>query len=538
MKFARSLIFGSLVLAVLLVAPSVARGADINEVTTGFTKDNKYDFRLKVNYDAIFKRTALNREYMGNAAGIDVVKDLVFNQVTHRLNLRAEFALYRDFGIYIALPLILSQKAKYSFAKGDRYHGYTGERECQDAHPTNRWVCNPDGVNANNSRFVQDGLATGLSGFSYQRHPDDGGTNLTADEPVSNIHHVGIPTAYDTMNGAGGPRTLFEGPQRSGLDQLYLGIHGLIFSQKRHASFPDWRFGVEFRLAVGKVKDFTRDPAGDTSCGAATANNWNCRPELNKAVGRGVHEIRFFTTASKFTKLWKGGGIDSFIHIYFQMPMGYTGSSFYANKYDMSGDFGEESQSPLMKAPMEGGIYLGGEFILFTDKVKGHKISIELTGMIEGYFEGKNYTEAYELLAGAPALNLYCPSDPLEQNQSYQQFCNSPRTRDRLFYYPGVSISENFVRLGVRLGVHAQITKYAKLSIVYQLSHEQEHFLTTDDAGVDNGRNDADHTAGVIDVATNELNPWHRPVINQAGHRIRAQETMIHKLSVGLKLMF
>ena len=62
MKFTRSVIFGSLVLAMLLVVPTGARAADINEVTTGFVKGNKYDFRLKVKYDAIFKRTALKRE--------------------------------------------------------------------------------------------------------------------------------------------------------------------------------------------------------------------------------------------------------------------------------------------------------------------------------------------------------------------------------------------------------------------------------------------------------------------------------------------
>ncbi len=532
MKFARSIVFGSLVLTVLLAAPQGARAADINEVATGFTKGNAYDFRLKVNYDAIFKRTALNREYMGNAAGIDVVKDLVFNQVTHRLNLRAEFAVYKDFALYIGLPLILHQKAKYGFASGSRYHGYTGEQDCRSSHPTNPWVCNPDGVNSNNSRFVQDGLASGLAGFGYR---DSAGTNIPSNGAVGDIASIGVPNDYQVANGVAGPRSLFEGPGRSGLDQLHLGIHGLIFSQKRHPSFPDWRFGVEFRFAVGKVMDFTRTAAGDTSCGPSSDNHWNCRPTLNKAVGRGIHEVRFFTTASKFSKLWKGGGIDSFIHIYYMMPIGYKKDSFYSSSYDFSNSFGEESKGDVMKAPMKAGIFLGGEFIVFTDKVKGHKISFELTGMIEGHFEGRDYSEAYELLAGAPALNLYCDGagGSSSTNSSYDQFCRNAALRDKLMYYPGVTTVENFVRFGLRVGVHAQITKYAKLSIIYSLIHEQEHFLSTDDAG-----EDTVNVNGVIDVDTAELNPWHRPIINQAGHRIRAQETLIHMLSVGLKLMF
>jgi len=78
----------------VLVVPGLARAADVTEVTTAFEKGNPYDFRFKVSYDMFYQRSALNREYMGNAAGIDIVKDLIFKQVTHQLNLRAEFADY------------------------------------------------------------------------------------------------------------------------------------------------------------------------------------------------------------------------------------------------------------------------------------------------------------------------------------------------------------------------------------------------------------------------------------------------------------
>ncbi|MFH2007437.1 MAG: hypothetical protein ABI333_12705 [bacterium] len=526
-----------LTLLAALLAPGLARAADVNEVATGFTKNNPYDVRFKFSYEAIIKKTSLNREYMGNAAGIDVVKDLVYQQVTHVLHMSLELAVYKDFALYVGLPVILGQKAKYGFASGDRYHGYNTEQQCRDAHAGEEWVCNPDGVNGNNSRFVQDGLAAGLTGFGYSSGGWDG--PLISDDPAtepdpSNVNAVYFPSEYRVGAGVAGPRSLWEGRSRSGIDQLHIGLHGLIFSQKRHPAYPDWRFGVEFRLAVGKVMDFERDHAGDTTCGAASLNRWNCRPELNKAVGRGVHEIRFFTTASKLAKLWKNGGIDSFIHIFFQMPIAYKSDSFYSNKYDFSADFGEESKSPLMKAPMKAGIHFGGEFVMFQDKVKGHKITFELTGMLEGHFEGRDYSEAYELLAGSPALNLYCdqPGGTGSTNASFDQFCGNQKTRNGLFYYPGITTVENFVRFGVRLGLHAQITKYAKLSILYAFVHEQEHFLTTDDAGEDyNG-------SGVIDINTSELNPWHRPVIHQAGHRIRAQETLIHYISVGLKLMF
>lgn len=507
-----------LLIALLMTAalPTGARAADLNEVTTAFEKGNPYDFRLKVSYQALVERTALNREYMGNAGhGVEYVKDLVFHQVTHQLNLRAEFAIYKDFGIYLGLPVILQKKASYGFASGDLYHGYPTEAQCEAAHQDDISVCHPDGVNANNSRFVQDGLVAGLSGFTY--------------DPSNNT--LGVPSNFAVGGGVAGPRTLWEGQNRSGIDQIHLGVHGLIMSQRRHASYPDWRFGVEFRLAAGPVMDFERNNAGDPEgCDAPSQNHWNCRPTLNKAVGRGVHEVRFFTTLSKMMNLWEGGGVDVFFHLWYQMPFAYRKSSFYHSSYDFSGEFGEESQSPLIKAPMKGGIRFGGEFVVWSNPSKQHRVAIELMGLIEGHFEGRDYSQAYELLAGAPTLNMDC-DDP-----DYAPFCGNANTRNKLFYYPGVSTVENFMRLGLRLGVHAQITKWVKFQILYAMVHEQEHFLTTDDAGIDNVNGparDANNVCtspvgchdGVINIGTTEQNPWHRPVIHQAGHRMRAQET-------------
>jgi hypothetical protein len=523
----RSLLLGC-ILALSVVVASPARAVDLNEVTTMLEKGNKYDFRFQLAYEAMIKTTALNREYMGNGATIDIVKDLIFKQITHTLDVRLELALYKDLGIYLSLPVILQRQASYSFGSGSRYVGYDGEANCRNVeHPDAPWMCNPDGVNARNSRIVQDGLATGLSGFTY--------------DPTSNT--VGIPAEYAVGAGQAGPRTLFDGPARMGVDQLHLGLHGLIFSQKRHGSLPDWRFGAEFRIAIGKVMDFNRDAEGDpVGCSAPSANEWNCRPQLNDAVGRGVHEIRFFTTLSRYSPLWKNGGIDAYFHLYFQMPMGYLSSSFYASRYDFSGQFGEESKSPTIKAPMKGGLHFGGEFRLWEDPVKKHRVSFEVSGMLDGHFEGRDYSEAYELLAGSPTLNLDCT------NPSYAHFCSNLRLRDRMLYFPGVGEVENFIRFGARVGFHVQLTGYVKLQLLYTLVHEQEHFLAMDDAGRDNPAGPAPVGGvctspvgcadGLVNIGTNEQNPWHRPAIHQAGHRIRAQETLIHQVWIGIKAMF
>ncbi len=510
---------------VLLCSAGASRAADLTEVATMLDPGNPYDARLTVGFRTTWKFAALNREYQGNGRGIEVVKDLLFQQVRAELDLRAEFAIFKDLALYVALPIVLKQQATYKFASGSTYPGYPGEADCRAAHPEDPWVCNPDGVNVNNSRTVQDGLAAGLQdGLGY----DPNGPALI------------LGPEWETGAGEAGPRTLFDGPARSGLDQLHIGIHGLVFNEKRHPERPTWLLGAEFRLSVGKVMDFKRNNAGDPEpCGAYTLNNWNCRPELNNAVSKGIHEVQFYTTVSK-----RLGRLDSFVHFYFRMPFAYRDGSFYSSKYDFSAGWGEDNRSPVNKAPKVAGLKFGTEVVAWEEPVQQFKLAISILGSIDYRFPGRDYSEAYEILAGSPILNMNC-GDP--HSLLYDSLCQDPSVRRALTYYPGVTWVQDYAIFGGRLSIDFLIYKYLKFQLAYGFVHEQEHFLTTADAGNDfgtaapqNGTCPSGEACadGRVNIPSKEQNPWHRPAIDTPGHRYRVQKTMIHQLWISLQGRF
>jgi hypothetical protein len=506
----------------------MARAHDITDVATMLEKGNPYDARISIGFRTTLTTAALNREYMGNYKGVEVVKDLIYTQTKMELDLKAEFAIFKNLAIYIRIPIVLKQQNEYNFAGGSRFPGYPGEPDCRTAHPDDPSVCNPDGVNARNSRTVQDGVAAGLSGIAY----DD----------VNNA--MVLPPGFDVGGGEAGNRTLFKGPNRSGIDQLHIGIHWLFhgFKQADDPTKPNWRIGAEFRLSVGKIMDFKRDSAGDTSCGPPLNNNWNCRPNLNDAVGRGIHEIRFYTTLSK--RLWI---LDSFIHFYFQMPMAFRKKSFYRSKYDFSDNWGEEDESPVNKAPKIAGLRFGTEIVAWEKPQDHFKFVVTLVGIIDYVFPGRDYSEAYELLAGSPILNMNCDNP----SALYQYMCTQPdntAVRNALTYFPGLTDVQDYAVFGGQIGFDFLIYKYVKLTFNYTLVHRQEHFLTLTDAGEDTGTDPLQPDGscapgnacrdGRVNIPSREQNPWHRPAVDTPGHRYRIQEMMVHQIWLNLQFRF
>ncbi len=507
----RTFLFG-LTACIFLSAASPARAVNITDVATMLEEDNPYDARISLGLRTTLTHGALNKEYQGNNKGIEVVRDLRFKQVKMTLDLKAEFAIFKNLAVYIGLPIVLRQQNTYKFASGSLYSGYAGEQQCRLDHPDDPSVCNPDGVNARNSRTVQDGIAAGLSGIHY----DAGANSMMLGD-------------FDVAGGQAGPRTLYRGPNRAGLDQLHLGLHWLVhgFKQKDDPTKPNWRIGAEFRLSVGKVMDFERNSAGDTNCGAplGSATTFNCRPQLNDAVSKGIHEVQFYTSLSK-----RLGILDSFFHLYFRMPFAYRSGSFYSDKYNFSSDWGEDGVGPVNKAPKQAGIHFGTDIIAWESPADHIKFAIHLMGMVDYRFPGRDYSEAYELLAGSPMLNMHC--DPNNPSTFFSAMCGDNAVRRAMMFYPGVTQVQDHAIFGGTLGLDLLLYKYVQLSLSYTLIHRQEHFITMTDAGQDL---DGDRR---VTIPSREQNPWHRPIIDTPGHRYRVQELFAHQFWVNVQARF
>ncbi|MBU1068141.1 hypothetical protein KJ975_01100 [Myxococcota bacterium] len=488
---------------VLLSFPAAAH--EINHVSGSpyYWEEHKENpFGLKLNFGFGYENyaAAINKEYQGNG-DLQVVRDLQLSRTTTTFNVGAEAGI-KGVAFFLNLPVILSQQSVFKFQGGARYPNYDGYAECVAAHTGvgtdgKVWLCNPDGVNALNSRTVLEEIAAGMN--------------------FSDVPGPGEP----------GVRTLYSGPKRSGLDQLHLGLRWNVpvFNQFQDHTKPYWVLSVDLGLPIGDPKDFRRSPDGMPLCagGVRCTDPQSQRPQLNSAVGRGVYDITLASTMSKRSSIF-----DSYFRVWATLPFAYTSDSLYAGKYDFSGDWGAKAPS----APIRGGLEFGSDFNVYQDNEKKFRINAFATGSITGVFEGQDYSEAYEVLAGSPTLNFGCGTNP-----AYPNFCGDSRLNS-LQYFPGITTVENHAILGGKIGVNMRFSRHFFMEIAYGLSHHTEHFITYTDAGQDNGLADADHTPGVVDLDTNEANPSYRPVIDQVGHRYRVQETMVHTLLINFHILY
>ncbi len=434
-----------------------------------------YDFNLKVEYTRSLKRAAIKREATGRVEyrdGIHVVKDLRFTQIRHILSLRAEAAIWRDLQFHITLPLILGDERTWDFAQND------GD-PCGSPDDPQNYKC----VNKNNSTIAKDKLLP----------------QSIIDAMSTDQIHVAGPE--DKQN-------LFYLPQRSGLDQLYLGLTWAPMNQLRDPTKPTWILGFEARIAVGEPMAF--NPYFDATKGESPEN-----PRGNTSVGRGLHQFHFFTTISK-----RFSNLDPWFTLYYLLPVAKDDSLYKKTIFPLSG---QERSSPQH----QGGMELGVEVVPYEELKTQHKFTIELLTRLDAVFEGRGYTEIWELFANNPMLQGPCqptPQTTSQQKWNNGTYCTSPSGS---IPYPGITSIENYMIFTGSLAFNLDFTKYFRGRLGLSLAHELEHFITFGDAGKDlnhDGELNYDPAKGDPE---GEINPLYRPYIDMAGRRFRVEQTTV-----------
>lgn len=94
-----------------LTEPEVLREpAGITRVVDAFDERGGVDLHFTLDYQQTWKRAVISRERQSSAAplGIDRGEVASFSENTSRLNLRADFGLFRDLALSLRLPIVLS----------------------------------------------------------------------------------------------------------------------------------------------------------------------------------------------------------------------------------------------------------------------------------------------------------------------------------------------------------------------------------------------------------------------------------------------
>jgi len=463
-------------LLVLGAAPTSAHAAHETDVASAFDKDNDYDFNLQVGYRRSLKRGSLKRELTG--AGytdeVHIVKDLRFSQIRHTLSVRAEAAIFRDLALHLEFPIVLSDVRSLGFAQN-------GGDSCGTVGP-------PDCVSIANSTLIRQGFL-----------PKSVTDQMTRDQ---------IEIAGDTH-----APNMFYLPKRSGIDQMYLGLSWAPINQRRDPTKPTWVLGFEARIGIGSPMTF--NPYFNASIKESPLN-----PKGNTSVGRGVHQFHWWTSISKRYKY-----IDPWMTFFYMLPDAKDGSPYDKTFFELSG---QERSGPRQR----GGVEAGMEIIPWEQPASSNKFSIELRARLEGMFEGRGYSEMWEIFANNPILAGPCRSTTKVSDVDAARWNNGTYCLDpnSTIPYPGLSSIENYAVFDASLAFNLDFSKHFRARLGLSLGHEQQHFITFGDAG-----RDIDDQKGITYENVREVNPMYRPYIDQVGRRWRVSETTVFDVFVSVE---
>ena len=338
------------------------------------------------------------------------------------------------------------------------------------------------GVTRDGSSTVADGLLP-PEGFDAR----DPGTPLTGDD-------------------------MFRDVKRSGLDQVHAGMTFALMNQDKDDTKPTWKLGGELRIPVGRVMRFNpRTPSDETG------------------VGRGIHELRVWTSVARRYKRTEG-----WVELYWQAPIAEKKTSLL--QLPDAQKFGATNVGAGQRA----GIAAGIEIYAVDDAARQNRVSLDLGGRIDAHFEGRDYSEMWEVFAyaGDAGRATYGPlvldSDP-----------TTPTIIEGRSH-PGVSNIENYLESAGRVAVRAQLGSYVRFAAMLDLVWKTDHIISFADAGIDLPTCGATGVTGacenapnsVVNPGTREINPLHVQRIDLVGHRYHSEDNFGFVVGVQGQVLF
>jgi len=440
--------------------PAVA-GPD-SEVASAADEGDPFDLHVTLDYVFEGRQTVVKREQAGTGTtdAVPVGLDLVSKQLRHTIIPRVELGIFHDLALTAALPIVILDTRELDLDQRDT--------------PCDAGTC----VDRDSSSTIADGLL-----------PSNG---FDADDPAT-----GFPDGEQ----------IFRGADRSGLDQVHLGMVWAPMNQRRDDTKPTWKLGAELRLAIGKVQTFdASDPGGQTG------------------VSSGVHEVRAYSSMAK-----RVAWAEPYFEAWWQAPVAEKAGSLFEDP-----GYGAKSTAKSQEA----GTRFGFEAIAVDRGPDLQRVSIDLSARLVGHFEGRGYSEMWEVFAlagdtegGGP---LILDSDPEQLDV-------------QAFSHPGITNIENYLELGGRAALRADLGPLVHVAAFGEFSRETTHAITFTDAGIDRPTCDSGETPGesceaeandVVNPGTTEVNPLHAPLIDLVGHRYISDEGLNVRLGVEARILF
>ncbi|MEZ4394747.1 MAG: hypothetical protein R3A48_27040 [Polyangiales bacterium] len=458
--------------------PMLNETARVVDVVDAFDRGSNWSFRLTAGYSYQSRRATVLRERRVSeaVAGMGLVQRIPvanYRESTHTLMVNAELALYRDLAFTFGLPFVLS-----------------------------------------NTRSLS--VASGATGTEIQNALYDGWTER------------GAPTSILSLP--------FESPERSGIDQLRLGVQWSIFNQQRDRTKPTWMIAFEWRPPVGSQLRACQVVSGRTVCpqvssvpslpangGIASTDAATRAPatgdDANPGISRGMHGVYFQTLLSR-----RVGYVEPYAGLDFlaEFPVRSSPFRYLDSPYGMLATF----------PPITTTLMAGLEIIPWENRETWQRAIIDLR--VRGTYRspGRDFSVLYDALGSSnsrPLLAPGCPSNVRNADGTCQP--------GREVYFDGLTGTASHIMLGANMNISIQPAKFLRFTLGGAFTWVSTHSITNTDACNPGTSPPADHPEWRGGCVSNSApDPAHRAVIDQPGGRFYSSDELLFDIFASISL--
>lgn len=471
---------------------------EITNVVDAFDDDNNnnFDLHLTLGFQRSWLGARILREtFIGgsNNPGLStgrytssLMNVANYTEVTSRLNTRVDVSLYKDLGLYLRMPLILSNDRELT--------GLNGSEKAQ--------------------------------GVVLQGAPL-GGANGGREQLFS------IP---------------FKSPTRSGIEYLAAGFDLGIFNQARDPSKPTWIFGFEGRFNVSDPMNACGSTTGLNQGGpqvdCADPSDINRNGRGNETGAGLVNEVTGTTLEGTFSGARKPGvsrGTTAIeVHslmsrrVKYVEPYGGFRALFeFANANSNFGPTRNLDAVLTSSPPLQGWMIVGLLFLPYENREQFQRLTFDLrfTGTYRS--QGRDYTPLFDALGSSDAPSVRRPNFAEYQAGSTQVPGSTvPGTGSVIkpgsskIYVTGLTDTAAHGSLTVSGSAQFQAGEYVKFQLGGAYTYIQSHMITGDQPCNPNFSSNVAKSGpcqkssdGITRSATGIPNPLYRPAMDIVGRR-------------------
>lgn len=318
----------------------------------------------------------------------------------------------------------------------------------------------------------------------------------------------------------------FSAADRSGVDQIVVGLSWLPFSQQRNPTLPTWLIDVQGRFAVGE----RLRASCATSTGAVPGSEepgpdglWFTRDDIRQQTseidcpteddgnGPGVSE-RTNDLVVRMTLARRYHYVEPYI--------GFLAEVMFPEQSDPR--YGSAHETPIYAET-----HFGFEIIPWDRAEHSQFFRIGLHFWGGWNREALSYGPLFDILGTNP--NMRYRFDP----------GNPSRDLDEAGAYSGMTREESFGTFGGRLTLTLQAARYIKFAFLVGLAHNQEHYVSfTDECRTPTGDEAADTSGPCGPPVYGIFQDESRDQIDDMGRRFRVEETTIFNAAAMVFVQF